>query len=222
MDIARSLIADVPAVWADLDNLKKGLVVLKLTTDFIYGVVPPLLFDKSHLSLRAVLLVPMAGLCYVSQDVAMFYALPKSADSTQVGIAILLLLYSLVFFWWAQYTMKYTPGLTAIFSDDEPNFLITNGPWALVRNPCYSAYLASLLAGFIVTSLSNHPDHGHAFLVSHAGGIAFAAFVVAFSVFYQAIRDEEAKFSSSKLRSKHEEYRRKVWMLVPLSDVMHR
>ncbi|KAJ1020544.1 hypothetical protein NDA13_005859 [Ustilago tritici] len=222
MDIARSLIADAPAVWRDLDHLKQFLVVLKVATDFFYGTIPPLLFNKSHMSVRTIVLVPIVGMCYVAQDIAMFFALAKSAGSTQVGIAILLLGYSLVFFWWAQYTMKSTPGLTAIFSDDEPNFLITNGPWALVRNPCYSAYLASLVAGFIVTSSSNHPDHGHAYLVSYAGGIAFAGLVVAFSIFYQAIRDEEAKFSSGKLRTKHEEYKRKVWMLVPLSDVMGR
>lgn len=113
-------------------------------------------------------------------------------------------------------------GLTAAFSDDEPTFLITNGPWAIVRNPFYSAYLASLIAGFIVTSSSNHPDHGHTSLVSHAGGITLAGLIVAASIWWSAIREEEAKFSSSKLRNKHEEYKKRVWCLLPLTDIVGR
>lgn len=222
MDEIRSLIADIPAVWRELDHLKQAFVVLKAIADFTYCGLTPLLFIKTKLTLRSFLLIPLVGFSFIGADAAMFFALPKSADATQVGIGILLLLYSLVFFWWAQYTMSSTPGLTGAFSDDEPTFLITSGPWALVRNPLYSAYLASLLAGFIVTSSSNHPDHGHAFLVSHAGGIALAALLVGFSVFYQAIREEEGKFSSSKLRSKHEAYKKRVWSLLPLADVVGR
>lgn len=222
MEEIRSLIADVPSVWRELDTPKQLLVVLKAIADFTYCGITPLLFTKTHVSLRTFTLVPLVGFSYVFADTAMFFALPKSADTTQVGIAIGLVLYSLVFFWWAQYTMAHTPGLSAAFSSDEPTFLITNGPWAMVRNPLYSAYLASLVAGFIVTSSSNHPDQGHTFLISHAGGIALAALLVAFSVFYQAIREEEAKFSSSKLRTKHAEYKKRVWSLLPLSDVVRR
>ncbi|SPO27831.1 uncharacterized protein UTRI_04974 [Ustilago trichophora] len=222
MDEIRSLIADIPSVWSDLDNLKRTLVVLKAIADFTYCGITPLLFITSKLSLRSFVLIPAVGFAFIFSDAAMFFALPKSADTTQVYIGILLVLYSLVFFWWAQYTMSSTPGLTGAFSDDEPSFLITQGPWAFVRNPLYSAYLASLLAGFILTSSSNDPDHGHAFLVSHAGGIALAGLLVGFSVFYQAIREEEAKFSSSKLRSKHEAYKKKVWCLLPLTDVFGR
>lgn len=222
MDTILSLFRDIPAVWRDLDNLKRSLVILKAVADFTYCGITPLLFIKTHLSLRSFLLVPLVAVCFVSSDVAMFFALPKSADPTQVWIGILLVAYSLVFFWWAQYTMSHTPGLTGAFSHDEPTFLITNGPWAIVRNPLYSAYLASLLAGFILTSSSNHPDHGHAFLVSHAGGIALAALLVAFSIFHQAIREEEAKFSSSNLRSKHEAYKKRVWSLLPLTDIVGR
>ncbi|SNX86166.1 uncharacterized protein MEPE_04875 [Melanopsichium pennsylvanicum] len=222
MNEISSLISDIPTVWGELDNLKRTLVILKAIADFTYCGITPLLFIKTRLSLRSFTLVPIVAVAFVLSDAAMYFALPKSADTTQTYIGILLVVYSLVFFWWAQYTMSHTSGLTGAFSDDVPTFLITNGAWAMVRNPIYSAYLASLLAGFIVTSSSNHPDHGHEFLVSHAGGIAFAGLGVGFSVFYQAIREEEAKFSSSKLRSKHEEYKRKVWCLLPLTDVFGR
>ncbi|CBQ68876.1 conserved hypothetical protein [Sporisorium reilianum SRZ2] len=222
MEEIRSLIADVPVVWRELDHLKQAFVVLKAVADFTYCGLTPLLFIKTHLSLRSFVLVPLVAACYVSADAAMFFALPKSADAVQVWIGSALCSYSLVFFWWAQYTMSSTPGLTGAFSDDEPTFLITQGPWAFVRNPLYSAYLASFVAGFIVTSSSNHPDHGHTFLVSHAGGIALAVLLVAFSIFYRAIREEEAKFSSSKLRSKHEAYKKRVWCLLPLTDVFGR
>ncbi|KAJ9474842.1 hypothetical protein PHBOTO_004706 [Pseudozyma hubeiensis] len=222
MEELRSLISDVPVVWRELDHLKQAFVVLKAIADFTYCGVTPLLFIKSHLSLRSLTLVPLVAVAFVASDAAMYFALAKSADATQVWIALLLVAYSLVFFWWAQYTMSTTPGLTAAFSDDEPAFLITNGPWAFVRNPLYSAYLASLVAGFIVTSSSNHPDHGHAFLVSHAGGIALASLLVTFSIYYQAIREEEGKFSASKLRAKHEAYKKRVWCLLPLTDVFGR
>lgn len=222
MEEIRSLINDVPAVWREMGHLKQALVVLKAVADFTYCGLTPLLFLKSHLSLRSFTLVPLVAVCFVASDTAMYFALFKSADTTQVWIGLLLVGYSLFFFWWAQYTMSRTPGLTAAFSDDEPTFLITQGPWAFVRNPLYSAYLASLVAGFIVTSSSNHPDHGHAFLVSHAGGITLSSLVVAFSIYYQAIREEEAKFRSSKLRSKHEAYKVKVWCLLPLTDVFGR
>ncbi|EST08957.1 Phospholipid methyltransferase [Kalmanozyma brasiliensis GHG001] len=222
MEEIRSLIADVPAVWRDLDHLKQAFVVLKAIADFTFCGLTPLLFGKTHMTLRTVTLMPLVALCFVSSDAAMFFALSKAAERTQIWIGLLLVLYSLVFFWWAQYTMKTFSGLTAAFSDDAPTFLITSGPWAFVRNPLYSAYLASLLAGFIVTSSSNHPDHGHAFLVSHAGGIALSALLVVFSIYYSAIREEEAKFDSSKLRSKYEAYKKKVWRFLPLGDVFGR
>ena len=223
MNIVTSIVYDIPRVWNDLTTLKQALVVLKAVADFTYCGVTPLLFDKSHLSARSFVLVPIAGFAYIFADAAMYFALPKSADNTQTWLAILLVAYSLVFFWWAQYTMRIsTPALTGAFSTDEPTFLITSGPWAVVRNPLYSAYLASLLAGFILTSGSNHPDHEHPFLVSHAGGICLAALVIGFSVFYQAIREEEAKFSSSKLRSEHEAYKKRVWCLLPLTDIVGR
>lgn len=222
MEEISSLIADVPAVWRDLDHLKRAFVVLKAIADFTYCGLTPLLFSKTHLTLRTVTLMPLVGLCFVSADAAMYFALSKAAERTQIWIGTLLVAYSLVFFWWAQYTMKTHSRLTAAFSDDEPTFLITTGPWAFVRNPLYSAYLASLLAGFIVTSSSNHPDHGHAFLVSHAGGIALAALLVVFSIYYQAIREEEAKFDSSKLRSKYDAYKKRVWRFLPLADVFGR
>ena len=220
MDEIRSLISDVPVVWRDLDHVKQAFVVLKAIADFTYCGLTPFLFIKTHLSIRSLVVVPLFDVCVVSSDAAMYFALPKSAEPFQVYVGLTLVSYSLVLFWWAQYTMSSTPGLTAAFSSDEPTFLIQHGPWAFVRNPLYSAYLASLLAGFIVTSSSNHPDHGHSFLASHAGGIALTGFVVAFSIFYQAIREEEAKFRLSKLRSKHEAYKKKVWSLLPLTDVL--
>lgn len=222
MEAIASIVADIPRVWNELTSLKQAVVALKALADFAFGVLAPLLFDKSQLSAKSFVLLPLVGIAYILSDTAMFFALAKSADVTQSWIAVGLLIYSILFFWWAQYTMRSTPGLTGAFSPDEPTFLITTGPWAFVRNPVYSSYLASLLAGFILTSGSNHPDHEHPYLVSHAGGIAFAALVVGFSVFYQAIREEEAKFSSSKLRSKHEAYKKRVWCLLPLTDIVGR
>lgn len=222
MDTLRSLAVDVPAVWHDLTTQKQALIILKAIADFSFCGLTPVLFKKSHLSMRTLVLMPITSLCFVFGDIALFFALAKSADVTQTWIAIGLVSYSLLFFWWSQYTISRTPGLTAAFSSDEPTFLLTTGPWSVVRNPIYSAYLASMIAGFITTSSSNHPDHGHAFLVAHAGGIAFACLVVGFSVLLQAIREEEAKFNASKLRGQHEAYKKRVWSLLPLTDVFRR
>lgn len=197
-------------------------MLLKALSDFTYCVIAPLVFTKQSMTLRTLTLIPLVAVCYVLSDVSMFFSLQKSASTTQCYIAIGLLLYSLLFFSWAQYTMSSTSGLSAAFSDDEPQFLIKSGPWAMVRNPFYSAYLSSLLSAFILTNSSNHPDHEHSFLVAHAGGVTLTCFIVAFSIFWQAIRDEEAKFSTSKLKGQHDAYKRQVWALLPLADALRR
>lgn len=222
MDTVLHLITAVPSVWHTLSGLQKSVVLLKAAADFGYCIVAPVVFTKQSMTIRTFTLVPLVAVCYVLSDASMFFSLQKSATTTQCYIAIGLLVYSIVFFMWAQYTMSSTPGLSAAFSDDEPQFLIKTGPWAFVRNPCYSAYLSSLLSAFILTNSSNHPDHEHSFLVAHAGGITLACFLVSLSIFWQAIRDEEAKFSTSKLRGQHDAYKRQVWALLPLADAMRR
>lgn len=222
MDTLSHLISAVSGVWLTLSGLQKTVVLLKAAADVGYCVIAPIAFTKQSMTIRTLTLVPLVAVCYVLSDASMFFSLSKSATTTQCYIAVGLLVYSIVFFSWAQYTMSSTPGLSAAFSDDEPQFLIKTGPWAFVRNPYYSAYLSSLLSAFILTNSSNHPDHEHPFLVAHAGGITLACFLVGFSIFWQAIRQEEAKFSTSKLKGQHEAYKRQVWALLPLADAMRR
>ncbi|PWZ02495.1 hypothetical protein BCV70DRAFT_214052 [Testicularia cyperi] len=222
MSLITDLIETLAGPWAAMSGLQRTVIACKAFVDGSFLVLPPILFTRQAMTRRSLLAMPILITAYTLSDLAVFFSIAKSADPTQCYIALGLLAYGITFFFWAQYTIKKTTALSAFFSSDAPEKLITTGPWALVRNPNYSAYLATYLAGFILTSSSNHPDHQHPFFTSHAGGITLSSFLVAFTVFYQAIREEEAKFAVSKLRGQYETYKKQVWMLLPLTNVFGR
>jgi protein-S-isoprenylcysteine O-methyltransferase Ste14 len=92
-------------------------------------------------------------------------------------------------FTWATHTTKARP-LSFAFSTDPPTRLITRGPYARIRHPCYTAYLSSYVAGLIVT---------------HDRRLVLVVLLMA--IFYiAAAEQEEAKFSRGPLATQYALY----------------
>lgn len=103
-----------------------------------------------------------------------------------------------VLFWWTVKTNREKP-LTIAFSTDQPQHLVTHGPYRLVRNPFYLSYMLAWVAGFFVTN--------QWILIV----VALAMFV-----FYdRAARAEEKKFLSSNLSGEYQAYFSKTWRFLP-------
>src|SRR5882724_7603629 len=80
-------------------------------------------------------------------------ALSRShAVSMTLGVGALgLYCVSLVLFWSSIRVNRAKP-LSAVFSKDHPEHLITRGPYRFIRNPFYSSYLSASLGGTIASA----------------------------------------------------------------------
>lgn len=86
-----------------------------------------------------------------------------------------------------------------IFSRDPPAWLVTRGPYRLVRHPFYAAYLLAS-AGSLVA----------------AGGPGLALLSAANALVYlAAARREERAFAAGPLRARYAAYRARTGMLLP-------
>ncbi|AOX01190.1 hypothetical protein BJP34_18650 [Moorena producens PAL-8-15-08-1] len=113
-----------------------------------------------------------------------------------MGLSIYII--SLVLFWWAVKTTKEKP-LSLCYSDDLPNHIITTGPYKFLRNPFYTSYLLSVLAGVFVSN--------QLWLI--------ITVVVMFVPYYQVAREEEAKFLASSFAADYKVYKENTGMFLP-------
>jgi len=116
----------------------------------------------------------------------------------QVLVAGGLYLLALGLFWWAIRT-NWARHLSAAFSPDAPEHVVTTGPYRFVRHPFYSSYLLTWAAG-----------------VFAAGSLWLLPTVfVMFFLYQKAARAEELKFSRSPLASLYRRYRETTGCFFP-------
>jgi len=87
------------------------------------------------------------------------------------------------------------------FSNDTPNFLWTEGPYAYVRNPFYTSYLLTFAGTAIL----------------FPGILTAVTFVVMIVFFFRLVLHEERKFLRSTMASEYENYMRRTGRFVPKS-----
>ncbi|MCW0181487.1 MAG: isoprenylcysteine carboxylmethyltransferase family protein [Zavarzinia sp.] len=112
--------------------------------------------------------------------------------------ALVLLLASAALYGWAIMTTR-RQRLSLAFSGDEPDFLVAEGPYRLIRHPFYTAYLLYWIGGTIA---ARQPL------------LLIAVAVMAAGFTWAALR-EEAKFASSRLAPAYDAYRRRTGMFLP-------
>jgi protein-S-isoprenylcysteine O-methyltransferase Ste14 len=118
--------------------------------------------------------------------------------ATGVGVGLALLTASLVVFEWAKRSIR-GQFFSYIYSEDLPQFLWTQGPYAYVRNPFYDSYLLAYLAAAIMVP----------------GLMTLGVLVVMSIYFWSAARFEEGKFARSAVAAEYDKYRRRTGRFLP-------
>jgi protein-S-isoprenylcysteine O-methyltransferase Ste14 len=130
--------------------------------------------------------------------IALFLAsvAPLNRPYTVAGLAGLAV--SLALFEWARHSIRGRT-FTVFFTDDTPQFLWTEGPYAYVRNPFYTSYLLAYAS--IAVALQS---------------FAAAALLAGMTVFYHlAALREEHKFARSALAADFAAYKRRTGRFLP-------
>jgi protein-S-isoprenylcysteine O-methyltransferase Ste14 len=105
---------------------------------------------------------------------------------------------SFVLFEWARRTVQ-GKTFTYAYSNDTPQFLLTEGPFAYIRNPFYTSYLLSYAGAAILFP-----------------GIETLVVLCVMALFFaKTAHHEERKFQRSALSSDYEAYRRGTGRFMP-------
>jgi protein-S-isoprenylcysteine O-methyltransferase Ste14 len=105
---------------------------------------------------------------------------------------------SLALFEWARATVR-GKFFSYAYSNDTPQFLMDQGPYAYIRNPFYTSYLTAYASAIVL----------------FPGWITGAVFVGMFWFLLSAARHEERKFSRSALRLQYEAYKSRTGRFLP-------
>ncbi|HYZ85306.1 MAG TPA: isoprenylcysteine carboxylmethyltransferase family protein [Bryobacteraceae bacterium] len=122
----------------------------------------------------------------------------SQAPITWIWAGCLLYLCSIALYWWALDANRRRP-LSAVFSPDTPEHLVTSGPYAYVRHPLYTSYLLAWLAGVIAS--------GEPWLL-----VTFVAMAL---IYRRAVQQEEGKFEASQLSAAYQAYRARTGAFLP-------
>ena len=122
-----------------------------------------------------------------------------SSSNFLISMAWLLATAALSLFAWSTYETREKP-LTIITTADEPSCLYTTGPYAHLRHPFYTAYLANFAA---------------AACAGRNGPVGFICFICTANLLYKHAKYEEAKFADSGLAVNYTSYSKRTAMLVP-------
>jgi protein-S-isoprenylcysteine O-methyltransferase Ste14 len=112
--------------------------------------------------------------------------------------ALVLYTASLGLFWWSIAVHRGLPP-THAFTKDTPEHLVQDGPYRVIRHPCYTAYLLAWVAGPIATQ---EP-------------LLFIPVLLFGGIYWQAARLEERKFAMSPLAGQYAAYRARTGMFIP-------
>ncbi|MDF1633399.1 isoprenylcysteine carboxylmethyltransferase family protein [Mycoplana sp. MJR14] len=119
---------------------------------------------------------------------------PLSAQIVGLGLEIA----AAVMFWWAIAASR-KARLRFAFDPDNPDSLVTTGPYRYVRHPFYTSYII-FWAGWGIATWT----------------IWSVLPVIAFVVIYViAAKGEEKKFASTPLAAEYDAYRRRTGFLIP-------
>jgi len=126
-----------------------------------------------------------------------FYYCIFTLDSYWIDwkISELLFLVGIVMFFWAMRTAKQLD----FANSSRFGGLVTNGPFAYVRHPCYSSYMLFWIGNSILFQMP----------------IIWIATVVLILVYAYSAKQEEDQIMSGILAKEYEEYRNKVGMFWP-------
>ena len=113
-------------------------------------------------------------------------------------VAVLLYAAGLGLFLWAQESIKKQPPFLA-YSGVHPDTLYAEGPYALVRHPCYVAFILVWVAGAVATLN---------WWVAASSAVMTTSYVM-------AARGEEAAFARTRWAMEYGVYRTHVGMFVP-------
>ena len=114
------------------------------------------------------------------------------------SVCSVLLLASLFLFWITANTTK-KKKLSIVFSQDEPQFLVKEGPYKVLRHPFYFSYLLCYLAAILYNPT----------------WYLIMSFLAISLIYFRAINHEEKKFAESPLADEYKEYCEKVGGLLP-------
>jgi protein-S-isoprenylcysteine O-methyltransferase Ste14 len=155
----------------------------------IYGHF--LVRDKIEPAMKLTSALSLAGLIWFLVERWRHGALTGSVAPALDGVAVVLLAGFMLLFWW---TVSATRGrrLTLAFSNDQPEFIYTTGPYALLRHPFYTSYIIFWIA-----------------VAFGSGTWLFGVLPLAMCILYwRAIQLEEAKFAASSLSLAYANYKR--------------
>lgn len=138
-----------------------------------------------------------ASIFFAVVHLAAIAMLPE-LELVPVMAAIVLYASGLCLFLWAQDTIKRQPPFLA-FSDVAPNDLFVSGPYAIVRHPCYFAFILVWLAGAIGT----------------LNVWVAASALLMIGSYLAAARDEEHAFERSRFAGDYRIYAARTGKLLP-------
>lgn len=135
-------------------------------------------------------------LAVIAHVAAMLFAFDYAA--WRFWPAMALYAFSLALFWWAIAVNLARP-LSIAFSHDRPEHLVTDGPYAHVRNPLYVSYVLCWIAGMLAT-----------------GQWPLGPTVVVLGwLYHRAALAEEAKFAASPLAASYAAYASRTGRYLP-------
>jgi protein-S-isoprenylcysteine O-methyltransferase Ste14 len=127
-------------------------------------------------------------------------ALLRANDVTGLAAVVALFLYgaSFTLFWICVRINREKP-FSLAFSADQPEHLMTRGPYRYIRHPFYVAYSLGWIAGIV--------GAGQPWLL--------LSMLVMGAIYYHAAITEERKFESGELAADYADYRRRAGMFLP-------
>ncbi len=149
--------------------------------------------SRGDMRARLVALAAIAG--FLNQAVAVCRS---TAGPTRTTIAIAAYVMSTALFWGAVRACTHD-SLTAIFSEDVPQFMVDRGPYRFIRHPFYASYSVFWLAGWVGTD-------------RWSTGLVAAAMT---AIYLRAASLEERKFAESPFALPYARYTAITGFFVP-------
>ena len=166
-----------------------GAVMIRIVTGAMGRFKPSTPNERPH---PALLLFPIVPVLLFQQ--ALFAPLKLWG----VAAGCVGLLASLALFEWAVHATG-TQFFSWAMSRDTPQFLFDRGPYAYIRNPFYTSYLASYVSAAIALQTV----------------ISYVVVVVMGAMFYAVVRFEEKKFARSPVKDRYADYLRRTGRFLP-------
>ena len=141
---------------------------------------------------------PLLQLFPIAMGIVIYKALTAPIDARLAAFGLPVFGGSLALYEWARRTVR-GKFFSYAFSKDTPQFLLTSGPYAYIRNPFYSSYLLSFAGGAIL----------------FPGIATLVTFGLMLLLFAKIARHEERKFEKSALSAEYEVYRCRTGRFIP-------